>query len=127
MDKLDIFQDIFGKVDEFDWRDLEIISEHVGTQFTSTEFQDECQTCGVQITLANPYHQEMNGQVEVTRRTLRTIIHSLMLHAQVLENYIHFAFIYTADHKFPVLPIKDLINEADEPTTPFKLATGKNI
>ena len=26
---------------------------------------------------------------------------------------------------FPVLPIKDLINEDGDPTTPFKLATGK--
>ena len=29
-----------------------------------------------------------------------------------------------ADHIFPVLLIKDLINEDGEPTTPFKLATG---
>ena len=31
---------------------------------------------------------------------------------------------YTTDHIFPVLPIKDLINKDGEPTTPFKLATG---
>ena len=31
---------------------------------------------------------------------------------------------YTTDHIFPVIPIKDLINEYDEPTNPFKLATG---
>ena len=28
---------------------------------------------------------------------------------------------YPADHIFPILPIKDLINEDEEPTTPFKL------
>ena len=32
---------------------------------------------------------------------------------------------YTTDHIFPVLPIKDLINEDVDPTTPHKLATGK--
>ena len=31
MDKLDMFQYIFGKIDEFDWWDLEIISADVGT------------------------------------------------------------------------------------------------
>ena len=31
---------------------------------------------------------------------------------------------YTTDHIFPVLPIKDLINEDGDPTTPYKLATG---
>ena len=31
---------------------------------------------------------------------------------------------YMADHIFPVLTIKVLINEDGEPTTPFKLVTG---
>ena len=51
----------------------------------------------------------MNGQVEVTWRTLRTIAHSLVVHDRVPENYIHFALMYTTDHIFPVLPIKDLM------------------
>ena len=46
-----------------------------------------------------------------------------MVHARVPENYIHFALMYTTDHIFPVLPIKDLINEDGDPTTPYKLAT----
>ena len=32
---------------------------------------------------------------------------------------------YAIDHIFPVLPIKDIINEDGNPTTPHKLATGK--
>ena len=57
------------------------------------------------MTLLALEHQEMNGQVEVTRRTLHTIAHSLMVHARVLEAYIHFALMYTTDHIFSVLPI----------------------
>ena len=76
------------------------------------------------MTLAAPEHQDMNGQVEVTWRTLRTIVHTLMVHARVPEVYVHFAFMYKTDHIFPVLPIKDLINEHGDPTTPQKLATG---
>ena len=60
----------------------------------------------------------MNVQVEVTWRTLSTIAHALMVHARVPEIYVHFALIYTIDHIFPVLPIKDLKNEDGDPTTP---------
>ena len=66
----------------------------------------------------------MNGRVKVILRMLRTIAHSMMVHAIVSEAYIHFALMYTTDHIFPVLPIKDLINEDGEPNTPFKFATG---
>ena len=31
---------------------------------------------------------------------------------------------YTTDHIFTVLPIKDLINKDGDPTTPYELATG---
>ena len=65
----------------------------------------------------------MIGQVEVTRRTLRTVAHSLMVHARVLEAYIHFALMDTTDHIFTVLPIKYMINKDGDPTTPQELAT----
>ena len=60
----------------------------------------------------------MNGQVELTWRILRTVVNALMVHARVPGIYVHFALIYTKDHIFPVLPIKDLINEDGDPTTP---------
>ena len=74
--------------------------------------------------LAATEHQEMNGKVDVTWKTLRTVAHSLMVHARVSEAYIHFALMYTIDLIFLVLPIKDLINKDGDPTTPHKLATG---
>ena len=40
MDKLDKFQSRFGKIDEFEWLDLERISADTGTQFSSTEFRE---------------------------------------------------------------------------------------
>ena len=76
------------------------------------------------MTLAAPEHQEKNGQIKVTWIMLRTIAHSLMLHARFLEAYIHFALMYTTYHIFTVLPIKNLINKDCNPTIPFKLATG---
>ena len=73
--------------------------------------------------LAAPEHQEMNRQVKVTQRTLRTIAHSLMVHARVSEEYIHFSLMYTTEHIFSVLPIKDLINKDGKPIILFKLST----
>ena len=83
INKLDMFQFRFGKMDQFGWWDLERVSADAGTQFTSTEFKDEYQTCGVRLTLLAPEHQEMSGKFEVTWRTLRTVAHSLMVHARV--------------------------------------------
>ena len=67
----------------------------------------------------------MNGKTKVTWRTLRTVTHSLMVHARVLEAYINFSFMYTADHILLVLPIKEPIKENGKPTTSFKVVTGK--
>ena len=47
-----------------------------------------------------------------------------MVYARVLEACIHFTLMYMAYHIFQVLPIKDLINKADKPTTTYKLASG---
>ena len=91
MDKLDMFQSIFGEIDQFGFWDLERISADAGTQFTLTEFNEECQTRGVRLTLAAPEHQDINGKVEVTWRTFRTVMHSLMVHARVSEAYVNFA------------------------------------
>ena len=56
MDKLDMLQFRFGKIDKFGWWDLERISVDAGTQFTSTEFKKECQTRGVHFTSADTEH-----------------------------------------------------------------------
>ena len=69
-------------------------------------------------------HQEINGKFEVTLRKLHIVAHSLMVHARVLEVYVHFALMYTKDSIFPVLLIKYIINKNGDPTTPQELATG---
>ena len=46
MDKLDMFQSRFRKIDQFGWWYLEIISADAGTQFSSTEFKEDFQTRG---------------------------------------------------------------------------------
>ena len=53
----------------------------------------------------------MNVQVILTRRTLRKIAHLVMVHVRVPESYTHFTLMYTEDHIFPVLTIKDMVNK----------------
>ena len=57
MGKLDVFQSIFGKVDEFGWWDMEIIQTDAGMQFTSKEFQEVLSVHGVLLALLAPYHR----------------------------------------------------------------------
>ena len=85
MDKLDLFQSRFGKLDKFRLWDLEIISADVESQFTSTEFKEELQTHGFHLKLAALEHQEINGQVELAWITLCTIAHANMVHARASE------------------------------------------
>ena len=50
IDKWDMFESRFGKIDGFGCWDLEGISEDSGTQFTSTDFWYKYQTYGVHMT-----------------------------------------------------------------------------
>ena len=47
-----------------------------------------------------------------------------MVYARVSEAYMNFALMYMEDYIFLVKPIKYLINEDGDLTTPFRLATG---
>ena len=47
MDKLDMFQARFEKVDKFGWWDMEIIQTDADTQFTSKQFQEGLSVSGL--------------------------------------------------------------------------------
>ena len=61
------------------------------------------------------------GKSKKTWKTSHKIVHSLMVHARVLEVYINFSLMYMTDNIFTVLPIKDLINKDVDPTTPYNM------
>ena len=110
VDKIYIFQTIFGKVYGFGWWDMEIIQTDAFTQFIRKKFQGGLYLCGVKLELVAQYHQEINDQVEVAWRTLRTTAHSIILHARVSDNYIYILLMYTTDYISTVLPVKHLVN-----------------
>ena len=47
-----------------------------------------------------------------------------MVHTRVSDEYIHFELMYMTGNIFPVLPIKNLLNQDGETNMPYKLATG---
>ena len=47
MENLDMFQEIFGAVDEFGWWYLERIQTYAGSQFTSNKFHECLSVRGV--------------------------------------------------------------------------------
>ena len=75
------------------------------------------------MTLLDPENQEMNGQFKVTWIMLHIISQYIMVHERFLEACIYFELMYTIDHIFPFILIKDLINKYRKPNNPFKLAT----
>ena len=66
----------------------------------------------------------MNVQVEYIWRILQIYAQSIMMHTQVLDEYINFALMYTTHHILPVLPIKHLLNQDAGPPTTHKMETG---
>ena len=99
-------------------------SNKVGIVFAMYQIMISKGTSWTGPRLAAQYHQEMNGQVEVKWQTLQTIAHSIMVHARVSDEYIHFSLMYTPANILTVLQIKHLVNQDGEPTMPHKLATG---
>ena len=73
MDKLDMFQERFGKVYKFGWWDMDRIQTDDGNVFYPKGVSGGLSVCGLQLVLAPPDHQEMNVQAEVTCLTLKTI------------------------------------------------------
>ena len=70
------------------------------------------------------YHKRVCNCTQRSTSNFNLSVHSLMVHDIVPEVYVHFELMCTTDHIFPVLPIRDLINEDGNPTMSHKLATG---
>ena len=56
MDKLDMFQARFGKIDELGWWYMERIQTDASTQFTPKKFQEGLSVHGVQLESAKKDH-----------------------------------------------------------------------
>ena len=48
-----------------------------------------------------------------------------MVYERVSDKYINYELMYMTDNIFPNLPIKHLVNQYGEPTTPYKLTSSK--
>ena len=107
---------------EFDLFPMIHFRADAGSQFASAEFRAECLEQGINVTLAAPKHQEMNGICERTWQSLRNLAFAFMNHARVCDEFGDMAF----EHSwkvFSVLPIKGLLKDG-RVTTPFEKFYG---
>ena len=115
-----MFQVGFVKLDEFVWWDMERIQTDSGVFFRKLFLY-------VWFSFAAPEHQEVNGQIELTWKKLKTIAHPIRVQTRVSEKYIHLALMYTTYNIFTVIPIKHLVNHEGEPNKPDRVVTGTNL
>ena len=58
-----MFQEKFGRLNEFGWWCMEIIKTDAGVHFTSKEFQEGLYAHVIRLEIAAQDHQEINCQV----------------------------------------------------------------
>jgi Reverse transcriptase (RNA-dependent DNA polymerase) len=107
---------------EINGHHLQHIRADAGAQFTSAEFLQACHDEGINVSLAAPKHQEMNGLCERTWQSVRNLAFSFMNYARVGEEFGGMALEHGCK-SFAVIPIKGLRKECNV-TTPFELFYG---
>jgi hypothetical protein len=107
---------------EINGHHLQHIRADAGAQFTSAEFLQACHDEGINVSLAAPKHQEMNGLCERTWQSIHNLAFSFMNYTRVGEEFGSMALEHTWK-VFAVLPIKGLRKKCNA-TTPFELFYG---
>ena len=90
--------------------------------FVSQEFITACEEQHIKFSHAAPRHQEMNGLAERTWQSLRELAFSMMVHAQVGDEF----YDYALQHSWKVfncLPIRGQRIKG-RPATPFEMFLG---
>ena len=108
---------------EFDAHPMRNFRADAGTQFNSAEFTDECLRKGINVSIAAPKHQEMNGLTERTWQSIRNLAYSFLNFARVGTEFTDMALEHAAKI-IAVLPLKGL-QANGKSTTPYFLFYGR--
>jgi len=95
-----------------------------GSNFTSHEFKTWCRENHIKLTIAGPRHQEQNGFVKTTYKTLGRMARSMLIALHLPIQFYHLAMDY-ACLILRVLPQKGLKNENGEPVTTYQVLHNK--
>jgi urease alpha subunit len=96
---------------------LQYLRADAAPYFTSNKFIEWGNSNNIKITIAAPHHQEMNSVVERQWQNISQIMRSILVHARLSNHFYHFAGKYAKDI-LNVLPSKNLLDDAGNPTTP---------
>jgi transposase InsO family protein len=124
IDTLTRYQADHGYTSQYGYMNIERIRADAGTQFTSTEFKQHCWVAGIQLILAAPKKQYQNHLAERTWQTISTMSRSLLVHARLPDTFMFNALVYTC-HIFNILPVKGLLDESGNVSTPYTLFHGE--
>jgi hypothetical protein len=115
---------------EFTTDSITAIHVDAGSQLMSTEIREWAadRPSPIQICIAAPAHQEMNGKAEANWRHCRQIAYKLLTHARLNLAFYDMVIRYAWQIK-AVLPINGLIVESntieERPATPFECYFGR--
>ena len=94
------------------------------SSFRSAEFLSFADDSNIAASFAAPHHQEMNSICEGTWRTLDTMARAMRIHARLGNNFFGHSCRYAA-HILNRLCPKGLLDENNNPTTPYYMAFGR--
>ena len=94
------------------------------SSFRSAEFLSFAEDSNIAASFAAPHHQEMNSICEGTWRTLDTMARAMRIHARLGNNFFGHSCRYAA-HILNRLCPKGLLDENNNPTTPYYMAFGR--
>ena len=101
-----------------------IIRSDAGSEFVSQPFILWCQQLSIKLENSSPEHQHMNGLTERHYGIISSMARKMLLHACLSKSFTYFALRYaTVIHN--ILPVKDVIDNEGNITTPFFLFQGK--
>ena len=95
-----------------------------GTNFTSNEFKEWCRTENIKLTVAGPKHQEQNGFVETSYKTIGKMARSMLVAAKMPLPFMHLALDY-ATIILRVMPHRSLKSIDGKPITTYEVLHKK--
>ena len=119
-----VLKDWRGKMLQKGFQLFLFIRTDAGSNFTSKEFKDWCNSNNIQLSIAGPKHQEQNAFAERAYGTASRMARSMLVRAHLPLCFYHLSLKY-ALKLMRVLPAKGLYDKNNEPTTTYAILHGK--
>jgi len=104
--------------------EIQYVRADAATYFTANQFMKWGRDNNINITIAAPHHQEMNGVCERHWQSIQELQRTLINHARLGNEFYHFAALY-ATAILNILSSKGALTKEGTPSCPYFLAFGR--